>query len=353
MGSSKGNVLIALLRNDLRVHDHPIFHVASKSGSKAASPLTSSLRFSQPITHFLPIYVLDPVFHPLAGLPNIPSSIAEDASSKTRTLGLWRTSPHRLSYLAHSLADLAGTLQKKGSGLHVYAGRPERVISSIVKRIEADGYRVEGVAMTKEINSEELRTQQRVRKALEAASSASQKESRKPKVFTPDAKPLVPRNILPFDLKELPDVYTQFRKRIEGLRPGEGSSDYMGAVLEPLPTPESLLPLPGKAAAESSDDAYLLDGKDSRPSVSDVENLIQYLIKPILDNPTLGIQKGASLQSQAAQNGEKVGGEGGKTAQVPSAFPFKGGETEALKRLEYYLVGANAPGVRYKETRRV
>ncbi|KAK0540133.1 hypothetical protein OC842_000615 [Tilletia horrida] len=352
MAASKGNVLIALLRNDLRVHDHPIFHVASSKGGQQQqqhSPLTASLRFSQPITHLLPVYVLDPVFVPLSGLSNLPAAIAQQAPEpKTRTLSLWRTSPHRLSYLAHSLADLAQTLQGKGSALHVYAGRSERVISHLVKRIEADGYRVEGVAMTKEVNSEELRTQSRVRKALEAASSTG--NGRKPRVFTTEAKPLVPRNILPFELRELPDVYTQFRKRVEGIRPDEGSSQYMGAVLEPLPTPDKLLP-PPDTVPDQADDAYLLDGKDSRASLSDVQTLIQQLIKPILDSPTLGIAKGAALQTEAAQNDEKVGQGGGQTAQVPSAFPFKGGETEALQRLKHYLDGPNAPGVRYKETR--
>jgi len=353
MSSSQGNILIALLRNDLRVHDHPIFHVASKSGAnKANNVLTKSLRFSQPITHLLPVYVLDPVFVPLAGLPNLPSTVLENAppEPRTRTLNLWRTSPHRLSYLAHSLSDLAGTLRKKGSDLHVYAGRPERVISNLVKRMETDGYRVEGIAMTKEVNSEELRTQSRVRKAAEAASKGSDDGGRKPKVFTTEAKPLVPRSVLPFELKELPDVYTHFRKRVEAIQPDETSSQYMGAILEPLPTPDALLPLPD-VAPEQAQDAYFLDGKDDRASVSDVQNLIQYLIKPILDSPTLGIQQGAQLQTKAAEAGKKVGQDSGKTASVPSAFPFKGGETEALQRLEHYLVGNNAPGVKYKETR--
>ena len=46
------NILITLLRNDLRLHDHPIFHLC-------ADPTPSNAKFKRPVTHVLPLYICD------------------------------------------------------------------------------------------------------------------------------------------------------------------------------------------------------------------------------------------------------------------------------------------------------
>lgn len=88
------NILIAVLRNDLRLHDHPIFHLCSES-------TPSNAQFKQPVTHVLPVYVWDQRHVEVAGFPSIVKAGKEGGGNgqsqfaKTRELGIWRTGVHR------------------------------------------------------------------------------------------------------------------------------------------------------------------------------------------------------------------------------------------------------------------
>ncbi len=109
---------------------------------------------------------------------------------------------------------------------------------------------------------------------------------------------------LPFPLLKLPDVYSQFRTRIEGARDD--------IVHEPLPDIPELKSLPPKAT---------LDVLGELPLIQDIRDYSKYLLK-----------------------------EASHTNDERSAFPFSGGETAALKRLDDYYWGTDAVK-EYKETR--
>ena len=115
----------------------------------------------------------------------------------------------------------------------------------------------------------------------------------------------------PFPAKETPDVFTSFRKAVEGL------GDKM--IRPCLPTPTSLPPAP-----RVEDVTSVLrppDGKDK------LENVLPHLLKP--------------YNGQAAE------------FHKHSAHPYKGGESAAFGRLEHYCVegGKKAPLASYKQTR--
>lgn len=121
-----------------------------------------------------------------------------------------------------------------------------------------------------------------------------------------------------FSVKDLPDVFTQFRKRVEG-----------GGFRNPVPAPNKLMPFPSLPKIENAAGVYSLEGQD-------LNSVISALHKPLFDNPAPG-------------NHTKL--RDSELDQVPSALPFKGGETEALERMEHYFGGSKPPAATYKETR--
>ena len=124
---------------------------------------------------------------------------------------------------------------------------------------------------------------------------------------------------LPFDIKDLPDVFTHFRKRVEApdmFKPPESA-------------PDKLLPFVEVPKVDNGPGVFKV-GDD----VSE-ESLIAQLLAPLDKEPgplpVLGQLKGQDL---------------------PNALPFKGGETEALARLDHYFGGGKqAPAATYKDTR--
>ena len=187
-----------------------------------------------------------------------------------------KTGYHRAKFLVQSVIDLKQTLQKRGSDLHVEIGHPEEVIPCIIKKIGQD--KIMSVAFQQEVTKEELD----VETALKA------KCDMKTKTFWGFS--LYHKDDLPFDVQKLPDVYTQFRKSVEG-----------SAEVRNLATvPEQFKPLP--------------EGLESTnvPTLKDIG---------FNDEPTYDV-----------------------------ATRFSGGETEALSRLRYYLWESDKVAT-YKETR--
>jgi len=159
-------------------------------------------------------------------------------------------------------------------------------------------------------------------------SSALSKLSTPVPLHTPVHKSLVSIKDLGFSLKELPDIFTHFRKKIESLDPSL-------AFRDPLPTPQKLPPLPDLPEIADSAGIYHLDEKKG---LSDLKSVEDALCQPLRNKPTLG---------SSSDKGKAT-----------TAFPFKGGETEGLERLKNYfgstsLTGAskNCPAATYKETR--
>ncbi|GAK64152.1 cryptochrome DASH-like [Moesziomyces antarcticus] len=314
------NVLIAVLRNDLRLHDHPIFHLC-------AEPTPASAAFKKPITHVLPVYVWDQRHVEVSGFPNIEKAGKQGGGkgqsqfAKTRELGIWRTGIHRTKFINESVFDLRDRLRAVGSDLAMFAGTPESVVPSLIKSIRDKGDTVEAVYLGREINTEEVNVQRRLDAILADLQCPF-------KLL--EGKSLIHSRDLGFPVKQLPDVFTHFRKQVE-------SPDMFR---EPVPAPDKLKPF-AEVQVDDAPGCFGLSSKSAQ-GFDRKETVEKHLVQPLLDEPVLGHKE---LLSKVASSPA--------TFDVPhSAFPYRGGETEALQRLEHYFGGAkSSPAAHYKETR--
>lgn len=156
--------VLVWFRKDLRVHDHQPLIRAAKSG--------------RPV---LAVYVFDPVEY-------------ADTS-----YGFPKTDRHRAQFLRESVEDLRSNLKELCVPLLVRYEKPEETFASIQKH-----HRIETVFLHEEIGSEEQTVEERVRAILPDTS------------FVVDhGRNLYHPDDLPFDIQDLPDTFSQFRKRIE------------------------------------------------------------------------------------------------------------------------------------------
>lgn len=147
-GNMAVNILICLLRRDLRFSDNPIFH-------RLAS--TSDHGF----THFLPVYVFSADQIEVSGfLTDGSASPYPEARSKVSKV--WRTGPHRAKFIAECVFDLKGSLESAESGLLVRVGKPGEVIADLVEGLLQKHQKVGAVWMTKEEGVEECNDQKAI-----------------------------------------------------------------------------------------------------------------------------------------------------------------------------------------------
>uniref|UniRef100_A0A803LYT1 Photolyase/cryptochrome alpha/beta domain-containing protein n=1 Tax=Chenopodium quinoa TaxID=63459 RepID=A0A803LYT1_CHEQI len=112
-------------------------------------------------------------------------------------------------------ADLRKNLQKHGLNLLVKHGKPEDIIPAL-----AETFGAHTIYAQKETCSEELNVEVRVNKGLQKVSlpstvSTAQNAAKSPKLQLLWGATLYYKTDLPFDVRDIPDVYTQFRKSIE------------------------------------------------------------------------------------------------------------------------------------------
>ena len=148
-------------RNDLRLHDNPAL--------KAAMDQYDTI---------LPVYILD------------------DRYLEKDRWGFVKTGVFRLQFLLESLIDLNEYLKEKGSKLLFVKGLPEKILPELTEK-----YQASEVFATKEYTSEELIIEQNVSNQLALSLHHGQT------LYHPDD--------LNFSVDQLPDVFTQFRKRVE------------------------------------------------------------------------------------------------------------------------------------------
>lgn len=222
-------------RNDLRLFDNPA--------------LDAAIRENETI---VPVYILDERY------------LNEDR------WGFLRTANYRLQFLLESLEDLNTYLKEKGSHLLVFRGKPEILIPALAQEYEAAN-----VYATQEYTHEELKVEQAIAEQVNLNLIHGQM------LYHPED--------LPFAVEQLPDVFTQFRKRAEKY----------SSVRDLIPSPEKVFSPEMKETGIPTMEA-------------------------------LGFQKP----------------EGDSRA----AILFKGGAIEAEKRLEYYLWETHAVAS-YKNTR--
>jgi len=231
-------------RNDLRLDDNPA--------------LAEALRSDETV----PVVVLDDRFW-----------------AKDRW-GHVKTGPFRTRFLLESVADLKLAVEERGGALLIRRGQPEDILPALMKE-----HACTRLTAQAEHTPEELEIEAAVERAVGAEGClCSWIEGHT--LFHPDD--------LPMDLEALPDIFTQFRKKVEKL----------SEVRECIPAPQRLT-----APADLTSDA--------------VPDLVEFL----------------------ENTGQTM-----PPADSRSVLPFKGGASEARARLKHYFWDTKKLAV-YKKTR--
>jgi cryptochrome, DASH family len=181
---------IVWFRNDLRTYDQHALSTAASENDR-----------------LIPIFVFDPRW------------FRRDAS------GYPRMGAKRLSFLLETITDLREKLRDMGSDLILRYGLPEYVIPAEVSK-----YQASAVYYGKEVGPYERQEEERLKQLLPGTNLHGFEHG-----F------LIPEAQLPFKLHSIPDVFTDFRKRVEAAV----------SVPSPSASPLSLPPLPAGIASRS------------------------------------------------------------------------------------------------------
>jgi deoxyribodipyrimidine photo-lyase len=182
---NSGPRILIWFRNDLRLHDH--------------HPLSQALKKQGEI---IPLYCFD------------------SRQFGRTSFGFPKTGPFRSQFLLESVVNLRQSLRDRGSDLLIYQGLPEVIIPQVVARLG-----IESVYFHCEVTSEEVAVENNLRNALEKLGVE----------FVPFwGSTLLNPARLPFQIQNIPEVFTQFRQQVEK----------QVKIEAPLPSPSSLPPLP-------------------------------------------------------------------------------------------------------------
>ena len=205
----------------------------------------------------------------------IPVYCFDESHFETSVYGFKKTGSFRAQFLLESLEDLDTKLRVLGSGLRIVMGKPEVEIPKLVQE-----YKAQKVFAKREVAFEERQTEKKVQDELFKLRCELEKVS---------TSTLYRAEDLPFSIKDIPDVFTNFRKKTE--KDSE--------IRPPFEAPTKI----------------------NSPEISPLE-------LPTLE--ALGLAK-TTIDSRAV-------------------LQFKGGETEAIKRLKHYFYDTQCLST-YKETR--
>ena len=205
----------------------------------------------------------------------IPVYCFDESHFETTIYGFKKTGAYRAQFLLESLEDLDAKLRTLGSGLRIVMGKPEVEIPKLVQE-----YKAQKVFAKREVAFEERQTEKKVQDELFKLRCELEKVS---------TSTLYRAEDLPFSIKDIPDVFTNFRKKTE--KDSE--------IRPPFEAPTKI----------------------NSPEISPLE-------LPTLE--ALGLAK-TTIDSRAV-------------------LQFKGGETEAIKRLKHYFYDTQCLST-YKETR--
>ena len=205
----------------------------------------------------------------------IPVYCFDNADFGLNEFGFQKTGNFRTKFLFESLVDLDKQLRQLGSGLLVVKGNPETELINIAKYYQANK-----LFAKKEVAFNEKQIEKRVEKELWKL---------KCEVETFSTSTLYHAQDLPFSIKDIPDVFTNFRKKIEK------ESSIRSVYPSPLSIKSPIIP-PIKL-----------------PTLEELG-----LTEPLIDHK--------------------------------SVLPFKGGESEGHKRLDHYFFETKAVS-NYKHTR--
>lgn len=205
----------------------------------------------------------------------IPIYCLDESHFKTTPFGFQKTGNFRAQFLIEALIDLDINLRKLGSGLIILRGKPEIEIPKIVNQ-----YKANRVYTKREVAFEEIQTERLVRSELWKLQC---------ELLSFCTSTLYRAQDLPFPIKELPDVFTNFRKKTE-----------KEAVVKPICNTTKSIPSP-------------------EIEKSNIPTLLELGLENIKEESRVVIQ-------------------------------FKGGESEAIERMNYYFFETKLIS-KYKETR--
>ncbi len=205
----------------------------------------------------------------------IPVYCFDDSHFETTSYGFKKTGSFRAQFLLESLQDLDARLRTLGSGLLILKGKPEIEIPKIVNQFKA-----QKVFAKLEVAFEEKQTEKKVQDELFKLRC---------ELETFSTSTLYHAEDLPFSIKNIPDVFSNFRKKTE--KDSE--------IRKPFEAPTKI----------------------NSPEISLLE-------LPTLED--LGLEK-TTIDSRAV-------------------LQYKGGESEAIKRLHHYFSDTQCLSS-YKETR--
>lgn len=145
---AKSNILIYLLRHDLRLSDNPVFHRLATQSDHG-------------FTHLLPVYIFPAQQIELSGFiqDGSPSPYPEARGEVSK---VWRTGPHRAKFTAQSVWDLKESLESVESGLVLRVGLIRDVVEDLIRGLQQNQDQVGAVWMTGEEGVEERRDQRAV-----------------------------------------------------------------------------------------------------------------------------------------------------------------------------------------------
>lgn len=205
----------------------------------------------------------------------VPVYCIDDSHFATTSFGFKKTGSFRAQFLLESLQDLDAQLRALGTGLLVVKGNPAVELPKL-----AQAYQVQKVYAKREVAFEEIQTEKAVQNELFKLGCEFESISTSTLYHAED---------LPFSIKDIPEVFTNFRKKTE-----------KDAKIRPVFTAPKKIPSPNIPLLQL-------------PSLTD-----------------LGLEK--------------------CTNDNRAVLQFKGGETEALARLTHYFYDTQLLST-YKETR--
>jgi len=131
----------------------------------------------------------------------IPVYCLDESHFTTTPYGFQKTGNFRAQFLLESLQDLDIQLRRLGSGLLVLNGKPEVELPKLVQ-----AYRIQKVYAKREVAYEENKTEKAVQSALFKLGCEFESISTSTLYHAED---------LPFSIKDIPEVFTNFRKKTE------------------------------------------------------------------------------------------------------------------------------------------
>lgn len=153
--------IIHWFRNDLRVNDNPALNAALNSGHAV-----------------LPVFVLD------------------ERLWKTDSWGHTKTGSFRTQFLLESLEDLKNKLEAEGAGLLIRIGKPEDILPTLASEWDCQAISAQAEYTREEMDVESALARKYSLKLMHGST-----------LYHPDD--------IPFELEDIPDIFTQFRKACE------------------------------------------------------------------------------------------------------------------------------------------